>query len=27
VGPRWSDVRGIEEQEAAVQRLDSFEIR
>jgi len=25
-GPRWSDVRGVDEQEAAVQRFSSFEI-
>ena len=25
-GPRWSDVRGVEEQEAAVERHSSFEI-
>jgi acylphosphatase len=25
-GPRWADVRGIEEQEAAVERGSSFEI-
>jgi acylphosphatase len=27
VGPRWSDVRGVDEQEAAVERWGSFEIR
>ena len=27
VGPRWSDVRGVDEQEAAVQKLDGFHIR
>jgi acylphosphatase len=26
-GPRWSDVRGVEEQEAPVQQYDSFHIR
>jgi len=26
-GPRWADVRGVEEQEAAVQKLDGFQIR
>ncbi len=26
VGPRWADVRGVEEQEAAVERRNSFEI-
>jgi acylphosphatase len=26
-GPRWSDVRGVEQHEAAIQKLDSFEIR
>jgi acylphosphatase len=26
-GPQWSDVRGVEEQEAAVQQYDSFHIR
>ncbi len=25
-GPRWADVRGVEEQEAAVHRFGSFEI-
>ena len=25
-GPRWADVRGVEEQEAAVERGSSFEI-
>ncbi len=25
-GPRWSDVRGVEEQEASVQQYTSFEI-
>jgi acylphosphatase len=25
-GPRWSDVRGVEEQEAAVERCSSFVI-
>jgi hypothetical protein len=25
-GPRWSDVRGVEEQEAPVQRFGSFDI-
>lgn len=25
-GPRWSDVRGVEEQEAAVQEYRSFQI-
>jgi acylphosphatase len=25
-GPRWSDVRGVEEQEAVVQRLGVFQI-
>lgn len=25
-GPRWSDVRGVEEQEAAVQRTGMFRI-
>jgi len=25
-GPRFSDVRGVEEQDAAVQKLDSFRI-
>jgi acylphosphatase len=25
-GPRWSDVRGVEEQEAAVQQYGSFRI-
>ena len=25
-GPRWSDVRGVEEQEAAVQQYGSFQI-
>jgi acylphosphatase len=25
-GPRWSDVRGVEEQEAAVERRSTFEI-
>jgi acylphosphatase len=27
VGPRWADVRGVDEQEAAVQTLDDFQIR
>lgn len=27
VGPRWADVRGVDEQEAAVQKIDSFQIR
>ncbi len=26
LGPRWSDVRGVEEQEAAVQEYGSFRI-
>jgi acylphosphatase len=26
-GPRWADVRGVEEQEAAVQQYASFEIK
>jgi acylphosphatase len=26
-GPRWSDVRGIEEEEAAITSYDSFRIR
>lgn len=26
-GPRWSDVRGVEEQEAAVQHYESFHIK
>ena len=26
-GPRWADVRGIEEQEAAITQYDSFLIR
>ncbi len=26
-GPRWSDVRGVEEQEAAVQQYSSFLIK
>jgi len=26
-GPRWADVRGVEEQEAAVETRGSFEIR
>jgi acylphosphatase len=26
-GPRWSDVRGVEEQEAAITSYDSFRIR
>ncbi len=26
VGPRWADVRGVEEQQAAIQRYSSFEI-
>ena len=26
-GPQWSDVRGVDEQEAAVERCDSFGIR
>jgi acylphosphatase len=26
-GPRWSDVRGVDEQEAAVQNHPSFEIK
>jgi acylphosphatase len=26
MGPRWSDVRGVEEQEAAVQRFGAFQI-
>lgn len=25
-GPRWADVRGVEEQEAAVQRFGAFDI-
>ena len=25
-GPHWSDVRGVEEQEAVVERYSSFEI-
>ena len=25
-GPRWSDVRGVEEQQAAITRYDSFQI-
>jgi acylphosphatase len=25
-GPRWADVRGVDEQEAAVERHSSFEI-
>ncbi len=25
-GPRWADVRGVEEQECAVQELGSFRI-
>jgi hypothetical protein len=25
-GPRWADVRGVEEREAAVEVRDSFEI-
>lgn len=25
-GPRWADVRGVEEQEAAVERRGSFEV-
>ena len=25
-GPRWADVRGVDEQEAAVQHCDSFRI-
>ena len=27
VGPRWADVRGVEEQEAPIQKLDGFHIR
>jgi len=27
LGPRWADVRGVEEQEAAVQQYASFEIK
>jgi acylphosphatase len=27
VGPRWADVRGVDEQEAAVQSLGEFQIR
>jgi acylphosphatase len=27
VGPRWADVRGVDEQEAAVQKLGGFQIR
>lgn len=27
LGPRWADVRGVEEQEAAVERRSSFETR
>jgi acylphosphatase len=27
VGPRWSDVRGVDEQEAAVQKLGEFHIK
>jgi len=27
VGPRWADVRGVDEQEAEVRSLRSFEIR
>ena len=26
MGPRWADVRGVEEQEAAVQQYGSFQI-
>ena len=26
LGPRWADVRGVDEQEAAVERYGSFEI-
>jgi acylphosphatase len=26
MGPRWSEVRGVEEQEAAIERHSSFEI-
>ena len=26
-GPRWSEVRGVEQHEAAMQQLNSFEIR
>jgi acylphosphatase len=27
IGPRWADVRGVEEQEAAVEGRGAFEIR
>jgi len=27
VGPRWADVRGVEEQEAPVQKVSGFQIR
>jgi acylphosphatase len=27
VGPRWADVRGVEEHEAAVQKFGGFQIR
>ena len=27
VGPRWADVRGVEEQEAPVQKTGGFQIR
>ena len=27
VGPRWADVRGVEEQEAPVQKIGGFQIR
>jgi acylphosphatase len=27
IGPRWADVRGVEEQEAPVQKLGGFQIR
>jgi acylphosphatase len=26
-GPRWADVRGVEEQEAAVQQYASFQVK
>lgn len=27
IGPRWADVRGVDEQEAPVQQLGGFDIR
>ena len=27
VGPRWADVRGVDEQEAAIESYGSFDIR